>query len=119
MVDLAVAAVKDSNVPRTQVQCPGRKGVHGGEQGPWYGLGSIANRNRIPGVAAIGALTGYWTTTARLETLDVNLFLTQMASMSQLCGSLMLAELESIKWAPGAPPVGGRGAGGRGAPRGQ
>jgi hypothetical protein len=104
MVDLAIAAVKDSHVPRTQVQCPGRKGRHGGEQGPWYGLGSIANRNRIPGVAAIGALTGYWTTTARLDSLDVNLFLTQMASMSQLCGSLMLAELESIKWAPGAPP---------------
>ena len=122
MVDLAIAAVKDNSVPRTQVQCPGRKGLHGGEQGPWYGLGSIANRNRIPGVAAIGPLTGYWTTTARLDTLDVNLFLTQMASMSQLCGSLMLAELESIKWAPGAPPFGGRGegrgAGGRGAPRG-
>jgi hypothetical protein len=110
LVDLAVAAVKDNGVPRTQVQCPGRKGIHGGEQGPWYGLGSIANRNRIPGVAAIGALTGYWTSTARLDSLDVKLFLTQMASMSQLCGTLMLAELESIKWAPGAPPAGGRGA---------
>jgi hypothetical protein len=108
MVDLAVAAVKDSNVPRTQVQCPGRKGVHGGEQGPWYGLGSIANRNRIPGAACIGALTGYWTSAARLDWLDVNLFLTQIASMSQFCGDLMLADLESIKSAPGAPPRGGR-----------
>ena len=108
MVDLAVAAVKDSHVPRTQVQCPGRKGVHGGEQGPWYGLGSIANRNHFPGFAAIGALTGYWTSTARLERLDVNLFLTQMASMSRACGHLMLADPESIKWAPGAPPLGPR-----------
>ncbi len=108
MVDLAIAAVKDSNVPRTQVQCPGRKGIHGGEQGPWYGLGSIANRNHIPGAAYIGALTGYWTSVARLEWLDVNLFLTQMASASQLCADLMLADLESIKWAPGAPPFGGR-----------
>jgi hypothetical protein len=112
MVDLAIAAVKDSNVPRTQVQCPGRKGLHGGEQGPWYGLGSIANRNRIPGAAVIGALTGYWTSAARLDWLDVSLFLTQMASTSQLCGSLMLADLESIKWAPGAPPpFGGPGKG--------
>jgi hypothetical protein len=110
MVDLAIAAVKDGNVPRTQVQCPGRKGVHGGEQGPWYGLGSIANRNRIPGAAYIGALTGYWTSAARLDWLDVNLFLTQMASASQFCGNLMLADLESIKWAPGAPARGGRGA---------
>ena len=96
MVDRAIAAVKDNRVPRTQV--------------PWYGLGSIANRTRIPGLAVIGALTGYWTATARLDTLDVNLFLTQMASASQLCGSLMLAELESIKSAPGAPPSRGRGA---------
>jgi len=110
MVDLAIAAVKDNQVPRTQVQCPGRKGLHGGEQGPWYGLGSIANRNRIPGFAVIGALTGYWTSTARLATLDVNLFLTQMASASQMCGNLMLAELDAIKSAPGAPPSRGRGA---------
>jgi len=96
MVDLAIAAVKDNSLPRTQVQCPGRKGQHGGEQGPWYGLGSIANRNRIPGAAVIGALTGYWTTTARLDTLNVELFLTQMASASELCASLMTAELESI-----------------------
>ena len=116
LVDLAIAAVKDNRVPRAQVQSPGRQGLHGGEQGPWYGLGQIANRNRIPGVAAIGPLTGYWTTTARLDSLDVNLFLTQMASMSQLCGSLMLAEVESIKSAPGAPGAtsGGRAGRGRG-----
>ena len=112
MVDLAIAAVKDNNVPRTQVQCPGRQGVHGGEQGPWYGLGSIANRNHIPGAAVIGALTGYWTSAARLDWMDVDLFLTQVALTSQLCGSLMLAERESIKWAPGAPPP--FGGGGRG-----
>ncbi len=109
MVDLAVASIKDSIVPRTQVQTPGRKGVHGGEQGPWYGLGAIANRNHIPGLAVIGALTGYWTSTARLDRLDVNLFLTQMAAASQMCGNLMLAEVESIKSAPGAPAIGGRG----------
>lgn len=100
MVDLTIAAVKDSRVPRTQVQCPGRKGLHGGEQGPWYGLGAIANRNHFAGAAVIGALTGYWMSTARLDSLDVDLFLTQMASASQMCSSLMLAELESIKTVP-------------------
>jgi hypothetical protein len=109
LVDLSVAAVKENHLPRTQVQCPGRKGLHGGEQGPWYGLGSIANRIRVPGYGAMGALTGYWTSTARLDYLDVNLFLTQMAAVSQICGNLMLADLESIKWAPGAPARGGRG----------
>jgi hypothetical protein len=110
MVDLAISAVKDSNVPRTQVQCPGHTGLHGGEQGPWYGLGSIANRNHIPGAACLGALTGYWTSSARLDWLDVNLFLTQMASMSQFCGSLMLVDPDSIKWVPGGPAFAGRGA---------
>jgi hypothetical protein len=57
----------------------------------------------------MGALTGYWTSTARLDSLDVKLFLTQMAAVSQICGNLMLADLESIKWAPGAPARGGRG----------
>ena len=102
MVDLAVAAVKDNGVPRTQVQCPGRKGLHGAEQGPWYGLGAIANRNHFAGAAVIGALTGYWMSTARLDSLDVDLFLTQMASASQMCGSLMLADLESVKTEPKA-----------------
>jgi hypothetical protein len=97
LVDLAIAAVKENHVARTQVQAPGRKGIHGGEQGPWYGLGSIANRNHIPGFAGIGAVTGYWTTTARLERLDTNLFLDQMASMCQVCGGLMLADPESIQ----------------------
>ena len=97
MVDLSIAAVKDNDVPRTQVQSPGRKGVHGGDQGPWYGLGAIANRTRIPGAAVIGALTGYWTSTARLDSLDVDLFLTQMAAASQLCASLMTAEVSAIR----------------------
>jgi len=100
MVDLTIAAVKENRVPRTQVQCPGRKGLHGGEQGPWYGLGAIANRNHFAGAAVIGALTGYWMSTARLDSLDVDLFLTQMASASQMCGTLMRAELESIQTVP-------------------
>jgi len=99
MVDLTIAAVKDNQVPRTQVQCPGRKGLHGGEQGPWYGLGAIANRNHFAGAAVIGALTGYWMSTARLDSLDVDLSLTQMASASHMCSSLMLADLESVRTA--------------------
>ena len=69
MVDLAIAAVKDNDMPRTQVQCPGRKGLHGGEQGPWYGLGSIANRNRIPGVAVNRCVDGVLDVRRRGSTL--------------------------------------------------
>lgn len=99
LVDTAVDAVKVNRLPRTQVQCPGRNGVHGGAQGPWYGLGGIANRLHIPGASTMGSMRAYWTTNARIATLDAGLFLNQMATMSQICGHLMLADVESIKTA--------------------
>jgi hypothetical protein len=97
LVDLAIDAVKTNHLPRTQVQCPGRKGLHGGEQGPWYGLGGIANRLHIAGASTMGSMTGYWSTHTRLSALDPNLFVTQMAAMSQICGRLMLADIGRIR----------------------
>ena len=100
MVDVAIEAVKDNHVRARQVQCPGRKGIHGGEQGPWYGLGGIARRIGVPGASTMGSMTAYWSTKARIEYLDAGHFVNQMATMSQICGELMLADLESIKSAP-------------------
>ena len=97
LVDIAIKAVKDNNLKRVQVQCPGRKGIHGGEQGPWYGLGGIARRIGVPGVSTMGSMTAYWSTKARLDYLDVNHFVNQVAAMSQICGELMTADLDSIK----------------------
>jgi hypothetical protein len=97
LVDLAIKAVKENHLARTQVQCPGRKGIHGGEQGPWYGLGNIARRITVPGASTMGSMTGYWTTKARLEYLDTKQFLTEIATMNQICGELMLADIASIK----------------------
>jgi hypothetical protein len=96
LVDLAIRAVKDNRLPRVQVQCPGRKGIHGGEQGPWYGLGGIARRLGIPGASTMGSMSAYWSTKARMDYLDAGHFVKQIATMSQICGNLMLAELESI-----------------------
>jgi hypothetical protein len=106
LVDMAIAAVKDNKLPRVQVQCPGRKGIHGGAQGPWYGLGGIASRIHVPGISTMGSMTAYWSTYSRMDYLDANHFVNQMATMSQLCGDLMVADVASIKSAPGAP--GGR-----------
>jgi hypothetical protein len=103
MVDVAIKAVKDNHLRRVQVQCPGRKGIHGGEQGPWYGLGGIARRIGVPGASTMGSMTAYWSTKSRIDYLDAGHFVNQMATMSQICGNLMLADLESIKSAP-APP---------------
>jgi hypothetical protein len=97
LVDIAVSAVKENNLRRTQVQCPGRKGIHGGAQGPWYGLGGIAGRIHVPGVSTMGSMTAYWSTYSRMEYLDPKLFVIQMATMSQICGQLMLADVSAIR----------------------
>jgi hypothetical protein len=99
MIDIAIKAVKDNGLRRVQVQCPGHKGLHGGEQGPWYGLGGIARRINVPGASTMGSMTAYWSTKARMDYLDADHFVNQMATMSQICGELMVAEVESIKTA--------------------
>jgi hypothetical protein len=48
-----------------------------------------------------------------MDYLDADHFVNQMATMSQICGELMLAEVETIKTMETAP------AGGRGRGRGQ
>jgi len=110
LVDWAIAAIEANRLERVQVQCPGRPGKHGGEQGPWYGLGNIARRIGVPGVATMGSMTAYWTTKARLPWLDADHFVAQVATMTQICGQLMLADLQKIESAPGAaepapPPI--------------
>ena len=97
LIDLAVRAVKDNGLSRVQVQCPARPGSHGKAQGPWYGLGGIANRLEIPGYGAMGLLSAYWTTRARLEYLDADHFVTQVATLNQICGGLMTADIADIK----------------------
>jgi hypothetical protein len=102
LVDWAIRAVQDNGLRRVQVQCPGRPGIHGGEQGPWYGLGNIANRNGWPGISTMGSMTAYWSTRARLEALDAEHFVDQVATMSQLCGELMLADMARLASTPAA-----------------
>jgi hypothetical protein len=109
MIDMAIKAVKDNGLRRVQVQCPGHKGLHGGEQGPWYGLGGIARRINVPGASTMGSMTAYWSTKARMDYLDADHFVNQMATMSQICGELMVAEVAAIKTV--GSPAGGRGRG--------
>ncbi len=92
LVDVAIRAIKDNKLPRVQLQVPGRKGVHGGEQGPWYGLGGIARRLGVPGASTMGSMSAYWSTKARMDYLDTKQFVTQVATMCQICGELMLAD---------------------------
>lgn len=100
LVDLAIDAVKDNALERVQVQCPGRPGLHGGGQGPWYGLGGIARRLGVPGASTMGSMTAYWSTKARIDYFDAEHFTNQVATMSQICGELMVADLERVQTTP-------------------
>ncbi len=97
LVDLAVKSVKDNGLRRVQVQCPGRPGIHGGEQGPWYGLGGIARRLGVPGSATMGSMSAYWSTKARINAFDADHFVTQVATVSQIAGELMIANMAELQ----------------------
>ena len=97
LVDIAVRSVKDNDLKRVQVQAPGRPGIHGGDQGPWYGLGGIARRLGVPGASTMGTMTAYWSSKARIEYLDSEHFVDQVRTMSQICGELMIADLDGIE----------------------
>jgi hypothetical protein len=45
----------------------------------------------------MGSMTAYWSTKARMDYLDTKHFVKQVATMTQLCGNLVTAELETIK----------------------
>ncbi|MGD9722886.1 MAG: hypothetical protein AB7O59_22240 [Pirellulales bacterium] len=96
LVDLAIKAVKDNQLRRVQVQCPGQPGIHGGEQGPWFGLGRIAERLQVPGAATMGSMTAYWSTKARMEAFDADHFVRQVATMAQFTGDLMVADFAKL-----------------------
>jgi hypothetical protein len=96
LIDMAVDAVKTYGWPRVAVKCVERPGIHGKHQGPWYGLGGIANSWNIPGYGTMGTQGAYWATTARIKDFDPDLFCTEVATMAQLTGQLMVADLLAI-----------------------
>lgn len=89
LIKMAVQAVQESDWPRVMVQCVEKPGLKGGPQGVWYGMGAIAREWNLPAFATMGAQGAYWTTTARLEAFDKDLFRKQVRTMSQLTGELM------------------------------
>ena len=45
----------------------------------------------------MGSMSAYWSSKARMEYLDVKHFVNQVATMTQICGELMVADVEGIK----------------------
>jgi len=91
LVDLAIAAVEEMQLPRTEVRVPSRGG-----QGMWAGLGDFAVKFNRPGFATSSGMSGYWTTTPGIESYDNDLARRQIGALVMLTQSLMEAELDDI-----------------------
>jgi hypothetical protein len=90
LIDMAIRAVQDNEWPRCQVKAIERPGIHNEHQGTWYGLGNAVRYDR-PGFGTMGTQGAYWSTRARIEAFDEYLFYSEVATMVQLTGNLMIA----------------------------
>ncbi len=102
MVALAHKAVEDNHLKGVVIRAPGRPGKNGKAQGPWYGLGGLANRINKPGFSIMGSMGAYWATSSasQIDRFDANQFARQVATFSQLTGELMIAEMKELQAAP-------------------
>ena len=102
LIDAAVAAAKRYGWERVQVAVPERKGINGGLQQVWWGVGSIARRGcerclDLPGFGLGSFLGYYWTTASGIERWNKELFTNQALTMTELTGVLMTADRDDIR----------------------
>lgn len=97
MIAAALKAAKDNNVRSAIIRSPGRPGVHGQSQGPWYGMGSGARYLGIPGYGVQGDLGAYWAHSAGIGRFDARSYRRQVAMFCQLTGFLMASDLRPLQ----------------------
>ena len=101
LVAMAIRAVRANKLPSGYVRNVAVPGKHGRSQGQWYGMAKHAPSQGIPAFGMMGFMGAYWATSSGIERFDARLFRRQVATMAQLTGEMMLADLEMI--APRAP----------------
>ena len=92
LIAQAIHSVQKYKIGRTYVLCPDR-----GNQGPWTGMGNIAQKMKIPGYGISTSMSGYWSTKPGIESFSSELFMKQVDIMSDLTLYLMNANDEEIK----------------------
>ena len=90
LIETAITAVKEMQLPRTYVHCPPRSG------GRWEAMGSIALEREIPGYGFSTDMSAHWSLDARIDKFDKNLGWKQIAVAARLTGVLMEADLKKI-----------------------
>jgi hypothetical protein len=111
--DILIAAAKQAvdryGWSRAQVSVPERAGSRGGLQQVWWGVGALGLADTgyyncdvwhcldIPGFGLGGFLGHYWSSAATIERWNKELFVSQAATMTELTGVLMSADLDAIQ----------------------
>ena len=92
LIDQAIYSVEKHKIERTYVLCPDRGG-----QGPWTGMGNLAQKMKIPGYGISTSMSGYWSTKPGIESFSSELFMKQVDIMTDLTLYLMNANGEEIQ----------------------
>lgn len=97
MLQAAYQAAVDNNVRGAIIRSPGRDGIHGRSQGPWYGMSGGGQYLGLPTYGVQGDLGAYWAHSAGLDRLDTRSFRRQTATFVQLTSFFMDADFNEIR----------------------
>jgi hypothetical protein len=97
MIDAAYRAAVSNNVRSAVIRSPGRPGMHGESQGPWYGMSRQGSLLGLPTYGVQGDLGAYWAFSGRMNRFDARSFTRQVAAFVQLTRYLMSADLEALR----------------------
>jgi hypothetical protein len=96
MLDAALKAAKDNNLRAAVIRSPGRPGVNGKSQGPWYGMSGGGRFLGLPTYGVQGDLGAYWAHSGKIDRFDARSYVRQVATFSQLVGYLMTSTLPKV-----------------------
>ena len=109
LIEAAKQAVDQYGWSRAQVSVPERAGSRGGLQQVWWGVGALGQADTgyyncdvwhcldLPGFGLGGFLGHYWSSAATIERWNKDLFVSQAATVTELTGVLMSADLGAIQ----------------------
>lgn len=104
MLDAALKAAKDNSVRSVVIRSPGRPGVNGKSQGPWYGMSGGGRFLGLPTYGMQGDLGAYWAHSAKIDRFDARSYVRQVGMFSQLVGYLMTNTLPKVPKVERPPP---------------
>lgn len=89
LIEALIAAVEEASLPLTEIRVPGKKGA-AIKQGRWIGLGEVALKHDLDGYGTLSGMSGYWGTSAGIESFDAQLATRQLDVLVQLIETLSL-----------------------------